>query len=116
MDATPLYLSFLDRMCAGWSQHVIGVRCGSCLAAVCTAPVRPACLPPKIVRLPFRISCRIPCRSTRRAGGGAGKSFVATPEQVAESSPDWVVVAPCGLDLPTARGEMQASLAQQSWW
>ncbi|KAL4424860.1 hypothetical protein ABPG77_011110 [Micractinium sp. CCAP 211/92] len=53
-----------------------------------------------------------PCK----AGGGAGKSFVATPEQVAESSPDWVVVAPCGLDLPTARGEMQASLAPQSWW
>ncbi|KAL4421347.1 hypothetical protein ABPG75_010638 [Micractinium tetrahymenae] len=49
-------------------------------------------------------------------GGGAGKSFAATPEQVAESRPDWVVVAPCGLDLATARKEMEASLASQPWW
>lgn len=53
---------------------------------------------------------------TRREGGGAGKSFVATPQQVAGSGADWVVVAPCGLDLATTCKEVETSLAGEPWW
>jgi hypothetical protein len=52
----------------------------------------------------------------RREGGGAGKSFVAPAERVAASRPDWVLVAPCGLDLPTTRRELGNSLAKEGWW
>ncbi|KAI3423921.1 hypothetical protein D9Q98_009755 [Chlorella vulgaris] len=51
-----------------------------------------------------------------KAGGGAGKSFVATAQQVAGSQPDWIVVSPCGLDLATTRKELDSTLATQAWW
>ena len=53
---------------------------------------------------------------SHREGGGAGKSTVVTPQQLADSCPDWILVAPCGLDLATARGELQKSLAGEPWW
>ena len=54
--------------------------------------------------------------STCRGGGGAGKSTVITPQQLADSCPDWILVAPCGLDLATARGEVDKALAGEPWW
>lgn len=31
------------------------------------------------------------------------------------ADPDLIIIAPCGLDLPTTRREM-AALAEQAWW
>lgn len=39
------------------------------------------------------------------AGEGlpAGKSVAIESERVRDSDPDWIVVCPCGLDIPTTR-------------
>ncbi len=50
-----------------------------------------------------------------REGGGAGKSFVATPEQLAESDPDWIIICPCGFQIPQARREMR-TMEEAPWW
>lgn len=38
------------------------------------------------------------------------------PQRLVESSPEWILIAPCGLDLPTTRKEARADMANQSWW
>lgn len=49
-------------------------------------------------------------------GGGAGSSFTVTPQQLADSEPDWIIVALCGLDEPTTVAELEGSLAKEPVW
>lgn len=37
-------------------------------------------------------------------------------QALADSHPDWVIVALCGLDLPTTRKELDNSLAKDPLW
>lgn len=45
----------------------------------------------------------------------AGKSLRIPAEVLAASRPDYLIIAPCGLDMATARREA-GTLAQQPWW
>jgi iron complex transport system substrate-binding protein len=45
----------------------------------------------------------------------AGKSFRVTPEQLMESAPEFIFIAPCGFDMVATRAAA-ASLASQRWW
>lgn len=45
----------------------------------------------------------------------AGKSFRVTPEALAESRPEIVIIAPCGVDLAGAE-EAAGKLAGEGWW
>lgn len=47
---------------------------------------------------------------------GAGKSFPVSMQALAESRPDLVVVAPCGLDLEGCRREVAACLHSEQLW
>ncbi len=45
----------------------------------------------------------------------AGKSIRVTPEAIAASRPEVIIVCPCGLDLATTRSET-AKISEQSWF
>ncbi len=45
----------------------------------------------------------------------AGKSFRVTPDQLLESAPEYIFIAPCGFDLAATRSAA-AALASQRWW
>lgn len=45
----------------------------------------------------------------------AGKSFRVTPQQLLDTNPQYVLIAPCGLDLPATRAAAE-SLTKQPWW
>ncbi|KFM25188.1 hypothetical protein F751_6143 [Auxenochlorella protothecoides] len=47
--------------------------------------------------------------------GGAGKSYACPFADVAQADPDWLIVAPCGLDIPTTKREMAPLVAQPGW-
>ncbi len=45
----------------------------------------------------------------------AGKSIAVSPEVFAATSPEWLVIAPCGLDLAQTRAEAER-LSAKSWF
>lgn len=46
---------------------------------------------------------------------GAGPSFTVAPEELAAYDPDILIIAPCGLDLPSTIRETKR-LLQKPWW
>jgi ABC-type Fe3+-hydroxamate transport system substrate-binding protein len=48
--------------------------------------------------------------------GGASPSFAVTNETVAKLDPDFLVIAPCGLDIPTTLRELSNSGVGRSAW
>ncbi|GBG79391.1 hypothetical protein CBR_g29540 [Chara braunii] len=46
---------------------------------------------------------------------GAGDSFRVPPQNVLDMDPDWVIVGPCGLNIPTTKRELRA-VARKGWW
>ncbi|GAB4813238.1 hypothetical protein N2152v2_000284 [Parachlorella kessleri] len=48
-------------------------------------------------------------------GGGAGKSFTVEPEQLLASDPDWLIICPCGFEIPQALREMRI-MVEAPWW
>ena len=63
-----------------------------------------------------RAGGRHPLNEPKEAmGGGAGKSFAVEAEAVVASSPDLVIVSPCGLDLVATRQEA-TRLQEFDWW
>lgn len=55
--------------------------------------------------------CRRPCRED----GGAGKSYTVPFERLVEADPEWLIIAPCGLDLAVTRQEMGPLVEQPAW-
>lgn len=45
----------------------------------------------------------------------AGKSFRVTPQQLLDTNPQFLFIAPCGFDLPATRAATD-TLAAQPWW
>lgn len=62
----------------------------------------------------FSRSWSVPCIHDRE-DGGAGKSFTVPFSRLVESDPDWIIVAPCGLDLATTRKEMGPLESHPEW-
>jgi hypothetical protein len=55
------------------------------------------------------------CHAGKRPGG-ASPSFAVTNETVAKLDPDFLVIAPCGLDIPTTLRELSNSGVGRSAW
>lgn len=55
------------------------------------------------------------CRRLCREDGGAGKSYTVPFERLVEADPEWLIIAPCGLDLAVTRQEMGPLVEQPAW-
>ncbi|KAK2078911.1 hypothetical protein QBZ16_002601 [Prototheca wickerhamii] len=50
-----------------------------------------------------------------REDGGAGKSYTVPFDRLLEADPEWLIIAPCGLDLAVTRQEMGPLVEQPAW-
>jgi len=67
-------------------------------------------------QLIWRAGGRHPCNEAPEGGtGGAAKSFAVSAEAIVASSPDLVIVCPCGLDLAATRREAE-QLYEEQWF
>ncbi|CAG9466571.1 unnamed protein product [Pedinophyceae sp. YPF-701] len=56
-----------------------------------------------------------PLNPPKGPGQAAGKSTAVEGSKVAGLDPDWIIVCPCGLNIPSALREMK-DLEAQEWW